>query len=109
GGVMIARPDQFEKWLYEPIAGFVPLVGVSALVGAALMVWPRRRSTGKSGSYHELVGAIFPAIIAYDCAMVGLWSGVMLWGVLAAALLIGGLREGPIAVKLSGRPHKDDS
>lgn len=89
GALMLARPDLLAAPSYDPIRPALPFLGAGGLAGAAAALVPRPLAGRGRALALRLVAATLPLGLAYTLLATGIWTGVMAWGVLGLALLVG--------------------
>lgn len=88
GAVMLFWPGAFGIDLYRPIVPVLPLGGLAGFAGAAALLLPAAERWPLAW-LQRLLPAALPALLAANWALGGYWSGVVSWGTLAIALLVG--------------------
>lgn len=91
GALMLLAPEGFATPSYAPIRSLLPLAGVAGLAGAAaLLLRAAGTWTGHPGrALLHLPPSALPLLLCYSFLRTSTWTGVMAWGVVAVATLIG--------------------
>lgn len=91
GTLLLIWPEVLLPSIYGPVIHWMPVAGLTGLVGSAALILPR-----SGGGWMEprsfvqrLVGAILPLILLYNFTSIRMWTGVLTWGSFALTLLGG--------------------
>lgn len=90
GALILLYPRAFAMPAYDPIRPALRLLGATGLVGAAALLLPVGGGlwAGTPGTVRRLLGAVAPALLVYNFARLGAWTGVLSWSALVVGLWV---------------------
>ncbi|BDG62171.1 GGDEF domain-containing protein [Caldinitratiruptor microaerophilus] len=105
GLLMLVAPGAVADPAVDPIGSMRPVTGLLGLVGGAALIVPepRRGWAQPRSPWRQLAGSIFPLLVIYSFARMGIWTGVVAWGAWVLGPLTGLMAWSPGPLD-DGRP-----